>query len=726
MIGGVLDELKKRSVVRVAGLYAVGGWAVFQVVNALFPALGLEQWTVRAAALIFLAGFPVAIALAWMFEITPDGIKLVRGAKRQRFGRGKFGWIDWTIAAVVVAVFSFSVWQLANLRNSNGEGIASAFASVPSKSVAVLPFASFSEVKGDGFFADGLTEEVINSLAQSPDLKVAGRTSSFYFKGRNLDLREVGRKLGVAHVVEGSVRRSGETLRVTAQLIKVDDGFHLWSQTFDRNVDDSLAIQTEVADAVAQNLKTRLATGEEQPAADPDDYRAALIARAQLRTQDIDDLRAARSGFAALRERDPDNAAAHAGFAQATILLAQNFLALPFDQAQREASGAIDKAIKADPRSAEAWRAKGAWERVMSIRTGDGAHQARALAAFRKAYQLDPKDPDTMVLLANQLLTEGQDSQALALVRQALSTDPLSRVGQEVLAWSLIAQGKFAEARRAFETILSLYPDYTSAATGLSTLLLFKTGQLDDAVRVLDDPKMSAEDPINAILLANAYANMGMTAEANQALGRIQGDSPARPIAHAAELQLAGKKEELLTFALQESKRTGDPIWNSVQVAGTTLIGQYASARAAIPANYPGLLKTPPEVAGYTAMDILLSATALQRTGGEAQAKAMLEALLARMNQASSQAADELVSRGMTLAALGRKDEAIAMFERAAAAGWRTPIEFDYFVRIDRYPFMADVAADPRFRKVMEGIEADVARMRENVGKWRASRAPAS
>jgi len=725
VIRGVLDELKKRSVVRVAGLYAVGGWAVFQVVNALFPALGLEPWLVRAAALIFLAGFPVAIALAWMFEITPDGIKLVPGAQRQRFGRGKFGWIDWTIAVVVVAVFSFSVFQLANLRNADGQRIGSAFASVPTRSVAVLPFASFSELKGDGFFADGLTEEVINSLAQSPDLKVAGRTSSFYFKGRNLDLREVGRKLGVAHVVEGSVRRSGETLRVTAQLIKVDDGFHLWSQTFDRNVDDTLAIQTEVADAVAQNLKTRLEANDEPAAGDPDNYRAVLIARAQLRTQDVDDLRSARTGFAAIRESDPNNAGAHAGFAQATILLAQNFLALPFDQAQRDASAAIAQAIKADPRSAEAWRAKGAYERVMSIRTGEGSHQAQALEAFRKAYQLDPKDPDTMVLLANQLLAEGQNSQAVALVRQALATDPLSRVGQEVLAWSLMAEGKYAEARRAFETILSLYPDYTSAATGLSNLLLFKTGQLDDAVRVLDDPKTSAEDPINAILLASAYANMGMTAEANQALGRIKGDSPARPIAHAAELQLAGKKEELLSFALQEGKKSGDPIWNSVQVAGTTLIGEYGAARAAIPANYPGLLKTPPDVAGYSAMDILLSATALQRTGGEAQARAMLEAQLARMNQASSQAADELVSRGMTLAALGRKDEAIAVFESAFAAGWRTPIEFDYFVRIDRYPFMADVAADPRFRKVMAEMEADLTRMRGNVARWRESNRPA-
>src|SRR5688572_4260654 len=533
MIRGLLDELKKRSVVRVAGIYAVAGWAVFQVVNAMFPALEMPPWTVSLAALLFLAGFPVAVALAWMFEITPEGIKMVPRDQR-RFGSGPFGWIDWLIAATVVAVFAFSIVQIGRLKDGSGQRLGSVFAGAPAKSVAVLPFASFSELPRDGFFADGLTEEVINSLAQSPELKVAGRTSSFYFKGRNEDLREVGRKLGVAHVVEGSVRRAGDRLRVTAQLIKVEDGFHLWSQTFDRNVDDALAIQTEVAEAVADNLKARL-DDEAGPAAsdDPDNYRAVLIARAQLRTNDVDELRAARTGFAALRARDPDNAGIHAGYAQATILLAQNFLALPFDQARREAAAAIDRAIKADAGSADAWRAKGAFERVMAIRTGEGSHQAEALAAFRKAYELDPKDPDTMILFANQLLTEGQTNLALGLLRQALATDPLSRTGQEVLAGALSAEGKYDEARRAFETLLSLYPDYTSGATSLASLLLFKLGRLDEVVRVLDDPKMSADDPINAILLANAFANMGMKAETDEAFNRIAKDSPARPIAHA-------------------------------------------------------------------------------------------------------------------------------------------------------------------------------------------------
>ena len=721
-IPSFLDELKKRSVVRVAGFYAVAGWAVFQVVNALFPALDFPPWTVSLAALLFLAGFPIAVILAWMFEMTPDGIRLVPG-NRRKFGAGRYGWIDWLIAAVVAAAFVFAVIQLSNVRQLVSEKVGSALSGASSRSVAVLPFASFSAAQSDGFFADGLTEELINSLAQSPELKVAGRTSSFYFKGRNIDLREIGQKLGVAHVVEGSVRRAGDRMRVTAQLISVRDGMHLWSQTYDRGVDDALAIQTEVAEAVATNLKAKLVGSEAPAAADnPDDYRATLIASAQLQTNDVDELRAARTAFAALRARNPDSAVAHSGFARATIFLAQNFLALPFDEARREAAAAIESAIQADPESADSWRARGAFERVMAIRTGDGAHHKAALDALRKAYALAPRDPDTMILLANQLVTQGQTDQAIGLLRRALATDPLSRTGQEVLAGALASQGKYEEAHRAFETLLALYPDYTSAASSFGSMLIFKQGRMDEAVRLLDDPKISADDPINAVLLANALANLGLHDRANQALNRIPRDSPAWPIVHAAELQLAGKKADLLSFSLSEGRRTGDPIWGAIQVVETSLMGQYPTARAAIPSNFPGVLQTPPDVGGYRDIDVILAATALRETGSAAQANAVLEAMLKRVQGQSFQAGDQIAGQAMILAALGRQDEAIAEFERASAAGWRMLIDFDYFVRVDQYPFMAETARDPRFRKIVAGIEADLARMRETVTKDSAAR----
>ncbi|MDT9599611.1 tetratricopeptide repeat protein [Sphingosinicella rhizophila] len=709
MIRGVLDELKQRSVVRVAGLYAVAGWAVFQVVNTLFPAINMPKWTVSAAALLFLAGFPVAVTLAWMFEVTPEGIRLAP-RDRRRFGSGQFGWIDWLIATVVVIVFAFAAVQLVSLRKeAAGSPL---FASTSSRSVAVLPFASFSQVQADGYFADGLTEELINSLAQSPELKVAGRTSSFYFKGKNEDLRDVGRKLGVAHVVEGSVRRAGEKLRVTAQLINVEDGFHLWSATYDRTVDDALAIQTEVAETVAGKLKAHLVGDEEQAVRDPDDYRLALIAKARLRTQDLEDLQAARAVFDQLRQRDAKNAQAHAGYAQATILLAQNYLALPFNPALKGAEEAIEAALQADPDSADAWLARGIVERVLGIRTGEGSHHAQALAAFRKAHEVNPSDPETMTLFSKQLVTEGRYDQAVTLLRQALATDPLSRTTQEVLAGALGALGRFDEARRTFETLLSLHPDYTAAASAFAEMLMFRQGRLDEAARLLDNPRYTATDPLNAILLAAAKANLGIEGGPEDAIARIGKDSPAWPIGEAVLLQLAGRRGDLLTLAAVTAKETGDPIWGSLQIVESLLMQEYHTARALLPANFTGVLKTPPELAGYRETDIIVSAAVLQQTRAPEQGRQVLELLLKRMDANPLPTAETLSFKGMAHAALGDKERAIDAFAQAYRAGWRMLIDFEYFIPVRDYPFMAEVVRDPRFQKIAAAIEADNRRMR--------------
>lgn len=722
MIRGLLDELKQRSVIRVAGVYAVAGWAVFQVINTLFPALDMPRWTVSLAALLFLAGFPVAIGLAWFLEMTDQGIRLAP-RERRGFGGGRFGWIDWAVGGVVLAVFAFALLQVARLRTDGEPGSA---ASAPAQSVAVLPFASFSGAQEDGFFADGLTEELINSLAQSPELKVAGRTSSFYFKGRNEDLREIGRRLGVAHVVEGSVRRAGARLRVTAQLIEVESGFHLWSETFDRQADDALAIQTEIAETVAGTLRTRIAGDTPRPAASPEAYRRALIARAQLRTQQLENLRAARASYAELRRDYPDDARFQAGYAQATMLLAQNFLAIGFDEARRESETAIQRALARDPRSVEAWLARGAFYRVLAIRTGEGPYHRQALAAFRRAYELNPRDSEVMTQLGRQLVAENQPAQAVAILRRALATDPLSQTAQEFLAEALADQGQFAEARRVFETLIALYPDFTSAKSSFASMLLFKLGALDEVARLLDDPALAAEDPFNAFLLASALANMGVPGGPELATARVPQGSAAKPLADMALLQLAHRRAELLRFATDAGARTGDPLWASLVVVESSLIGEHQAARAALPRSFPGLLADPPEVAGYRELDVVVTAAVLQRTGGEAQAQRMLDRLLVRLDGIEHKGPDQLAARGMALATLGRRDEAIQSFEAAARAGWRLLIDFDYFIPVADYPFMADVARDPRYQRIVAGIAADNRRMRDQYLRTRTARPAAA
>ena len=224
-MGQFLSELKRRNVIRVGGVYLVTSWALFGIAKTIFEVMGFPKWTSPLLLVLLALGLPIAVIIAWAFERAPDGGVRRTEAPAEDAPRVGFGWFDGALLAAIGGVLLLTVLQAA--------GVFSGGARVPllpseEKSVAVLPFASFSSKPETEYFADGLTEEVINSLAKVEELKVAGRTSAFYFKGRNEDLREVGRKLGVAHVVEGSVRHEGDRLRVTAQLIKVSVGFLLW------------------------------------------------------------------------------------------------------------------------------------------------------------------------------------------------------------------------------------------------------------------------------------------------------------------------------------------------------------------------------------------------------------------------------------------------------------------------------------------------------------------
>jgi TolB-like protein len=234
----LIAELKRRSVFKVAAAYLVVGWLVVQAASIAFPAFEASPALMRGFILLVLLGFPVALVLAWAFELTPEGVKVdTTGAGSKRI---------FTVAAVLVALALD--WFL---RGGYAGSPAPAAEAVSAQSIAVLPFVNMSEEKENEFFADGLSEEILNSLTQIQGLQVVGRTSSFQFKGQNLDLREVGAKLGVATVLEGSVRRSGDRARITAQLVRVADGFHLWSDTYDRTLDDSFAVQHEIAEKVA-------------------------------------------------------------------------------------------------------------------------------------------------------------------------------------------------------------------------------------------------------------------------------------------------------------------------------------------------------------------------------------------------------------------------------------------------------------------------------------------
>jgi TolB-like protein/tetratricopeptide (TPR) repeat protein len=264
-----LRELKRRNVIRMALLYVVAGWVVLQIADVLFDPLGLPPWTFRLVLGLLLLGFPFALIFAWVFEMTPQGLRRERDVDRSaavvtRTGR-KMNTV--IVALLLVAIAGLVLDRLVPERqapaavtasaNDAAEAVQEEVADV-GPSIAVLPFVNMSGDPENEYFSDGLSEELLNTLVRIGGLKVTGRTSSFAFKGQSLDLREVGRHLNVANVLEGSVRKAGNRVRITAQLVKTSDGYHLWSDTFDRELDDIFAIQQEIADHVTNALHATL------------------------------------------------------------------------------------------------------------------------------------------------------------------------------------------------------------------------------------------------------------------------------------------------------------------------------------------------------------------------------------------------------------------------------------------------------------------------------------
>jgi len=251
----LFDELKRRNVFRVAVAYTVIAWLLAQVADLAFDNFGAPDWVPKSVLFTLILGFPLAVFFAWAFEMTPEGVKREKDVDRSKSVTQKTGRkLNNLIIVVLVAAVGFLLVDKFVLQGEQETMVADVAAVEIEKSVAVLPFVAMSNGPDDEYFADGLTEEILNSLAHLPDLLVTARTSAFSFKGMDIPIPEIAAKLGVANVVEGSVRRSGDRLRVTAQLIRAEDGFHLWSETYDRSAEDSFGVQDEIAEKVASAL----------------------------------------------------------------------------------------------------------------------------------------------------------------------------------------------------------------------------------------------------------------------------------------------------------------------------------------------------------------------------------------------------------------------------------------------------------------------------------------
>jgi TolB-like protein/Tfp pilus assembly protein PilF len=456
-----IAELKRRNVFRVGAAYVVVAWLLIEVSDTIFPRLGLPDWTVTLVIAMLMLGLPVALFLAWAFELTPEGVKRTEDVQLDESVTPQTGrTIDKLILVgmvVVVAVivadrFLFKEGDrgepaLSEERVADSPVTTLAPAATDeagqseASSIAVLPFADMSAAGDQEYFGDGLAEEILNLLAGVRELKVSGRTSSFSFKGKDTPIPEIGRALGVAHILEGSVRKAGERVRITAQLVKAEDGFHLWSETYDRQLADIFAIQDEIAGAIANALQLRL-VGQVAEAANLETYDLYLQARALIYTRNLRDLEQARRLIDRALALDPDYAPALAASGELWQLLSDDISSygdIPVVQAHAAARRDLERALRLDPDLADAQAALG----LLSMKLGDyaavDAHLSRALA-------INPSLTNANNWRALSYSSSGRARDAVTAARQFAERDPLFVINQANLVYYLAMTGDFAGA----------------------------------------------------------------------------------------------------------------------------------------------------------------------------------------------------------------------------------------------------------------------------------------
>lgn len=714
-------ELRRRKVFRAGVGYAIAAFAVLQMLSSVSGAIDLSAFSFRLIIIGILAGFPVALFLAWAYDLGPGGLSRTRESTE----RGSPRWLELTIIGaltVVVGGIGYAIYR----PDVPGDGPRPL---VADKSIAVLPFVNLSGDASNEYFGDGLAEELLNVLAKLPELRVAARTSSFAYKGRNEDVRRIGNELNVATVLEGSVRKSGDKVRVTVQLINVADGYHLWSQNYDRTLSDIFTIQDEIAAAIADALKVTLlghtASAATAGTGDVNAYDLYLLGRHNMQSRTEQGLLDSIGYFEKALAGDPNYARAWSGLADAYNLLI-GYGNLTPGKALPRAEAAVMKALALDPNLAEAHASLGL------IR----ANQSRfpeAEAEYKRALELNPDYAPAHVwygtLLGNleqQLDRQGKADDAAKLrarklveYERALALDPSLPPAVSNLAGSYEQWGRRRDAIALAERLIRLQPEDASFWETKIGIALLNLGAPVEAIQAFG--RALETDPGNVLAV-------GSTASAYLALGDMERAQRWADHAFALEPDAADTVNARAIIAVQRrdaaaARAAFAPAFEGREIAYLSF--DLVAMRLAV-----ALVLDLPEAKAYTAemsnaygeyraneFNLRFGpwiALAQRRAKQEAVATKTLAAVIefveARTRE-GFQRGEWHYAATQAHALAGRRSEALAELQRAMQRGWNNA----WLARND--PTLASLRDDAAFVALLSTIEASLAGSREALSK---------
>ncbi len=527
----LISELRRRNVYKVAITYAVVAWLLVQAASILLPTFEAPAWVMKAFVVFLAFGFVISVMISWAFEATPEGLKRTENvppdvaAALPTWSRRKFATFIVAVAVIAAGLLAFNLFRI---KPSTPQTTA---APITNKSVAVLAFANLSDDKGSEYFSDGISEELLTVLQKIPGLHVAARTSAFSFKGKNATAQEIGQKLGVAHLVDGSVRKAGDVVRIAARLTRTDTGEQLWSENFTRNLKDVFAVQTELAQTIVGQLSGQLTHGAADPVA-----KAAIQAQVQAAekggTKNVEahehylqgrfhtnrySEKSAGEALAAYQravELDPAFALAWAGLAQTHVWYCQFSTEAGrtgFDTHLAGAREATARALSLEPNLPEALLARSEIQLYFDFDWNGAAE------TLRTALALAPADPALLTAAGNLALARGDSARAIEFYRKAVALDPVNSQARLYLAYNLGLTGQLAEAQAEFPRIVELNPAAPWAHAGLGLAFLIKGKFEEAAVAAQDD----AAEWAQLLIVAMARWSQNRIPEADTALARL-------------------------------------------------------------------------------------------------------------------------------------------------------------------------------------------------------------
>jgi TolB-like protein/Tfp pilus assembly protein PilF len=505
MTSGFFEELQRRKVYRVAAAYIVAAGFLIQIASAAFPAWELPNWSLRLVIALLLIGFPIALILAWAYDITAKGIQLTPETPHAHRGRN----LSLLIAAgvIVSAAAGFFLLPRAVWHNID-------------KSIAVLPFENLSDDKKNAYFADGVQDEILTRLAKIGELKVIARSSTERYKSSGEDMREIGRQLGVAHVLEGSVQKAADNVRVRVQLIDAATATHLWAESYDRKLTDIFAVESEIATKVAGQLRARLTRPERsalsvRPTENAEAYQRYLFGRYFWNKRTATDLEKAIDYFNQAIEKDPNYALAYAGLADAYVLLSGYGEGRPNDTFP-PAKAAAMKALELDPTLGEAHAALGMVLFAYDLKF------AEATREFQRAIELNPNYATAHQWYAEcGLIPFGKFDEAVAEVKRALELDPLSVIINADVGSVLAHARRYDEAIAQLRKTVEMDPNFYYARWQLGEALEIKGFNEEAAAQYKKAIELN-DDPLPRALLGRLYARTGRTDEAREILRQLR------------------------------------------------------------------------------------------------------------------------------------------------------------------------------------------------------------